>query len=100
MNNQGARILEILKSLLNKVLRDRLYAKRVRVRFIDAAYSAFEEDIKGSLSPGKLADLTVLSGDILSVPEAEIPHLEVLMTMVGGRVAYLHPGGRIPALAN
>ena len=55
------------------------------------AYAAFEEDIKGSLSPGKLADLTVLSKDILTVPEAEIRDTEVVMTVVGGKVVYRNP---------
>jgi predicted amidohydrolase YtcJ len=55
---------------------------------LNAAYAAFEEDIKGSLSPGKLADITVLSKDIMSVSEDEIPATEVLYTMVGGQVVY------------
>ena len=55
---------------------------------LDAAYSAFEEDQKGSLEVGKLADVTVLSRDILTVPEEEIPGTEVVYTIVGGRVAY------------
>ena len=55
------------------------------------AYAAFEEDIKGSLSPGKLADLTVLSKDILTIPEAEIRDTEVVMTVLGGKVVYRKP---------
>jgi predicted amidohydrolase YtcJ len=55
---------------------------------IDAAYAAFEEDIKGSLEPGKLADITVLSKDIMTVPEDEIPETEVVYTIVGGQVKY------------
>jgi len=55
---------------------------------INGAYSAFEEDIKGSLTPGKLADITVLSKDILTIPEDEIPTAEVVYTIVGGRVMY------------
>jgi len=55
---------------------------------IHPAYAAFEEDIKGSLTPGKLADLTVLSKDILTIPEAEIRDTEVVMTVVGGKVVY------------
>ena len=58
---------------------------------LDAAYAAFEEDIKGSLTPGKLADVTVLTRDIMSIPEEEIPTTEVAMTIVGGRVAYRRP---------
>jgi hypothetical protein len=52
------------------------------------AYAAFEEDLKGSLRPGKLADITVLSRDILTVPEDEIPGTQVVYTIVGGKVAY------------
>lgn len=55
---------------------------------IDAAYAAFEEKIKGSLTPGKLADVTVFSKDILSIPEHEILETEVLMTIVGGSIVF------------
>jgi hypothetical protein len=57
------------------------------------AYAAFEEDIKGSISPGKLADLTMLSKDILTIPEAEIRDTEVVMTVLGGKVVYRRPEG-------
>ncbi|MBL7793541.1 MAG: amidohydrolase [Saprospiraceae bacterium] len=52
------------------------------------AYSAFEENDKGSLAKGKLADITVLSNDLLNCPEEEILKTKVVMTMVGGRVKY------------
>jgi predicted amidohydrolase YtcJ len=55
---------------------------------IKAAYAGFEEDIKGSLTAGKLADITVLSQDILTIPESEIPMTEVVYTIVGGQVMY------------
>lgn len=55
---------------------------------INNAYAAFEEDIKGSLTPGKLADITVLSKDILTVPQDQISETEVLYTIVGGKVMY------------
>jgi hypothetical protein len=55
---------------------------------LSGAYAAFEEGIKGSLAVGKLADITVLSKDILTVPEEEILKTEVLYTIVGGKVAY------------
>jgi hypothetical protein len=54
----------------------------------NGAYAGFEEDTKGSLAPGKLADITVLSRDILSIPEDEIPGTEVSYTLVGGKVLY------------
>jgi predicted amidohydrolase YtcJ len=53
-----------------------------------AAYAAFEEDRKGTLSPGKLADVVVLSKDILTVPDEEIREAKVEYTIVGGKVAY------------
>ena len=52
------------------------------------AYSAFEEKDKGSLQKGKLADIVVLSKDLLTCPDDEIVQTEVLMTMVGGKVLY------------
>ncbi|MDW7761728.1 MAG: amidohydrolase [Acidobacteriota bacterium] len=55
---------------------------------LNGAYAAFEEDIKGSLVPGKLADITVLSKDIMTVPEDEILNAEVLYTIVGGKILY------------
>ena len=60
---------------------------------INAAYAAFEEDIKGTLTPGKLADITVLSQNILTVPEEQIPATRVEMTIVGGEVVYSAGGG-------
>ena len=55
---------------------------------LDAAYAAFEEKDKGSLKPGKFADITVLSKDLLTVPDDEILKTEVLYTIVGGKVRY------------
>ncbi len=55
---------------------------------LNNAYAAFEEDLKGSLAPGKLADVVVLSKDIMSVAEAEIPSARVDLTIVGGEIRY------------
>lgn len=55
---------------------------------LNCAYAAFEEDIKGSLTSGKLADITVLSQDIMTIPDDEILNSEVLYTIVGGKVMY------------
>lgn len=55
---------------------------------INNAIAAFEEDIKGSLTPGKYADITVLSQDLLTVEEDLIPNTTVDMTIVGGEVKY------------
>src|SRR5262245_54467914 len=54
----------------------------------DCAYAAFEEEIKGTITPGKLADLVVLSKDILTCPEDDILKAKVVHTIVGGRVLY------------
>jgi len=56
------------------------------------AYAAFEEDVKGSLTPGKYADIVVLSKDILTVPAEEIPQAKVLYTIVGGKILYRAEG--------
>ncbi len=53
-----------------------------------AAYAAFEEDIKGTLSTGKLADVVVLSKDIMTIPDEEILDTKVLYTIVGGKVVF------------
>ena len=55
---------------------------------INNAYAAFEEHLKGSITPGKLADITVLSQNILTIPEDEIPMARVDYTIVGGEVRY------------
>jgi predicted amidohydrolase YtcJ len=58
------------------------------------AYAAFEEDTKGSLTPGKLADVVVLSQDIMTVPEDEILEARVVYTIVGGRIRYRNEAAR------
>jgi predicted amidohydrolase YtcJ len=55
---------------------------------IEGAYAAFEESSRGTLRPGKYADIVVLSKDILRIPEEEIPSAEVMYTIVGGKVRY------------
>jgi len=55
---------------------------------INGAYASFQESILGSISPGKLADLVVLSQNILTCPEDEIQKTEVLMTFVGGKLVF------------
>jgi predicted amidohydrolase YtcJ len=52
------------------------------------AYAAFEEKLKGSLEVGKLADITVLSRDIMTIPEDDIPGTDVVYTIVGGKVVF------------
>jgi predicted amidohydrolase YtcJ len=54
----------------------------------NAAYGAFEENVKGSIEKGKLADFTVFSDDIMTIPENDILTTKVAMTIVGGEVVY------------
>jgi predicted amidohydrolase YtcJ len=60
----------------------------IRVYTLNGAYAHFEEGAKGSIEPGKLADLAVLSGDILRVPTEELRELTVDLTVVDGRVVH------------
>ena len=55
---------------------------------VNAAFAGFEEDLKGTISVGKLADITVLSRDIMTVPDDEILGAEVLYTIIDGEVRY------------
>ena len=55
---------------------------------LDAAYGAFEEDIKGSITAGKLADFTIYNQDLMTVPEEDFLNTEVVMTVFGGEVVY------------
>lgn len=60
----------------------------IRCYTLNAAYSSFEEHIKGSIEVGKLADLIVLSDNILEIDPMDIPTLQVDMTMIDGNVEY------------
>lgn len=60
----------------------------LRIGTLGVAYLTFEENIKGSLTAGKLADLVILSHDIMTVPENQIMNSRVLATMVGGTFVY------------
>ena len=55
---------------------------------INNATAAFEENVKGSITPGKWADLVVLSRDFFAVPEADIPDIQIDITIVGGQIRY------------
>ncbi|HEY0322245.1 MAG TPA: amidohydrolase [Pyrinomonadaceae bacterium] len=52
------------------------------------AFAAFEEKLRGSIEPGKLADLTILSADIMKIPEPEILQTRCMMTIIGGEIVY------------
>ncbi len=63
----------------------------LRMYTINNARLTFEENIKGSIEPGKVADLVILSADFLAVPEREIQSIKPLATMAGGRFVYTDP---------
>jgi predicted amidohydrolase YtcJ len=60
----------------------------LRMYTCEAARTTFEETIKGSIAPGKLADLVVLNGDPTKLPTEEIKDLKVEMTIVNGEVVW------------
>jgi predicted amidohydrolase YtcJ len=55
---------------------------------INNAYAVFQESRRGSIKVGKLADLVVLSDDVLTCPDERIKDIKVLMTIINGRLAY------------
>jgi hypothetical protein len=60
----------------------------IRAYTMGSAYAGFDDKIKGSIETGKLADLVVLSDDILTIPPVDIEKTKVMMTIVGGKVVY------------
>ena len=60
----------------------------LRVNTLNGAYNSHEEAIKGSISPGKLADFVVLSDDLFTVAKDKIKDLEIVRTVVGGATVY------------
>jgi predicted amidohydrolase YtcJ len=63
----------------------------LQVSTLNNAFLTFEEATKGSIEPGKLADLVILPEDILTVNEKRIEQMPVVLTMVGGRIVYRRP---------
>ena len=63
----------------------------LRIATYNNAFATWEEKVKGSIEPGKLADFLVLSGDFMTIPEDEILKLHPMATYVGGRKVYAAP---------
>ena len=68
-------------------------AEALRMWTLNGAYLSFEEKIKGSIEPGKLADMVVITKDYLSCPVDEIKNIDALLTIVDGNVAYRRAPG-------
>ena len=60
----------------------------IRAYTVGSAFAEFEESVKGTIAPKKLADIVVLSSDVTRVPPRQILRVETVMTIVGGRVVY------------
>jgi len=60
----------------------------IKIYTINNAFASFEESIKGSIEPGKLADLAIITDDILTCPTEKIKDIESVMTIVGGKIVY------------
>jgi len=63
-------------------------AEAVRGFTKDAAYAAFEENSRGTIEVGKLADFTIVDGDLYTAPVSDLWKTKVRMTVVGGKVVY------------
>jgi predicted amidohydrolase YtcJ len=63
----------------------------LRIATYNNAFATWEEKVKGSIEPGKLADFLVLSGDFMTIPDDEILKLHPMATYVGGRRVYTAP---------
>jgi len=66
----------------------------IKVYTRESAFAGMEENIKGSIEPGKVADFAVLAEDPLAVPEDHLRDVEVEMTILGGKIVYQRPKGR------
>jgi predicted amidohydrolase YtcJ len=73
--------------------RELTLAECLRALTSDAAYAEFAEAAKGSIEPGKLADIVVLDRDLFASKVADLGETEVAVTVVGGRIAYTRPSG-------
>ena len=63
-------------------------AETIRGFTLDAAYAAFEENTRGTIEPGKLADFTIIEGDLYAMPPSELHKARVKATVSGGKIVY------------
>ena len=94
--SDGNPMIQIYEAVTRRTRTGQVVGPREAVNVMDAiriytwngAYLGKEEEIKGSIEPGKLADLVVIDRDILTVPPEEIKDIKVLMTIAGGKIVY------------
>jgi len=60
----------------------------IKMYTIDAAYSVFDEDVRGSIKKGKLADITVFDKNLFEIDSKDILNMEVVMTIVDGKIVF------------
>ena len=69
--------------------------KAIELYTIESACASFEEDIKGSIEKGKLADIVVLSQDLFEISEDKIMDTKVVYTIIGGKIIYSSIAGSV-----
>ena len=92
----------LYSAVTRKGMSGRVFAEEERLTMMEAlraytlfgAYLSFEENIKGSIEPGKLADLVVLDRDLLTINSEQIMETKVLQTWLGGRLVYEYGGSQ------
>jgi len=93
-------LVGIYAAVTRKGMSGRVFAEEEALSMMEAlqaytlygAYLSFEEDVKGSIEPGKLADMIVLDQDILTIDPAHIMDIKVEQTWLGGKLVYEHQG--------